>query len=373
MQRHGPDGWREELGVELATAGQVDEAISVLREELARDPESHVLAYRLASCLAYRGHFAEANELFCRDIPIGTGNGGETNTKIIRFPGEGDTCAAPIRFSELPFSRRIAIDRFRRDEMRCLDLVYFVSFDPSYVKLFAAPVAGSVEANAGARTGLHFHLINPDRDAFAIARSLMDSVRIPVAISHETVSLCRMPVDSRKTYYASSRFVLLPEILDLYDRPILLADADQLVVRGLSDLVSATADFDAALLFSAEEVINFFGLFSASAMLIRPTSHGGALAAQMRRYLIDQMIRLGDELPWHLDQVAIAVSALRAPNLRWYAIPPNVLQSDVGGANPEHFIRPEAVFWSITLSHPSSRYKLSSDLFRKYTGAAPAV
>jgi hypothetical protein len=355
-------------------------AIAQFREHLRQYPTDGGAMYRLASCLAYRGRFDEADELFARNIAIGTGNGGLTNTKIIRLapahhtgdpshprrPSDGDGKAPPGLSSHIDTNFEVP------HLMEQAELVYFIACDPVYAKLFVPAVLRSLEQNVRISVGLHLHLINPDGDCFSLVRELIGGSALPIVLSHETLRTSGVSAAAVKTYCAISRLLVLPEILQRYGKTVLMADADQLVLKDLSELVRLAAGYDAGLLFQPDEIANLLSLLSATAAFIQPTEQGQAFAERMRRYVLDRMACLQTELFWHLDQAALAVSALRTPRLRWFPIPPATLQSDMYGANPDNQIRSETVFWSITFSHSESRKKLSSATFQRYRNGAPA-
>lgn len=370
---YGWSGVHHPLAVALTQLGRTTEAVKLYEEAIPRWrkaleflPRDHLLAYTLGSCLAHFRYFEEADDLFSRESQVPTGDGRAVNSKMIKFSDYG------VRSLDLndkrSFSREIYIDESTYQELtKNTDVVYFVSADPVYFQRFGKVLLRSIKENASLAISVHVHLMNPNGDCFSLISECLDIFDFPIALSYEYVQghLSNDSV-SMRTYYSLARFLMLPRLLEFYNKIILLADIDQLVVRSLAPLVENIRDFDAGLLYFPAQIPNVLSWFSASVVAINPTDTASVFVEGLRDHLLSQLVRLNGQLPWHLDQAALAVAASRAPGLRWYPIPPTVMQSDLHELNPSAALQPDTLFWSVTYSQDSNKEKLYTDLFRQY-------
>lgn len=94
-------------GMSLAQLGQVDRAEAVLRIAVALQPKHSGATYALASLLACRGAFEEADAFFARDLPVRSGDGKFTWTRCIRLPLPGRPLGAEAPATAVPPGRRL--------------------------------------------------------------------------------------------------------------------------------------------------------------------------------------------------------------------------------------------------------------------------
>jgi len=361
-RRFGLDGYHKQLALSRILAGEpADEPIS----DFLRDrPEDGFFWFEVASCLAVTGRFEEADRIFARDIELKLPNGGIANTSAVRFLSLGDGAG----ISNIPFlrARQVRYDPDGPTGLADVDVIHFVACDASYLKRFLEPAIRSLQLNCGLRCGAHVHIIDADEDALRVVEDLRRTCAIPIALSTETVDPGLVPRAALKTYFSIARFLVLPDILAIYRKTTLVTDVDQLVVRSLSGLIKHAEAHDVALLHFAVSVTNVMALFSASAFVVCCTEEGLRFVAKIRDYLLERIDSLNGKLPWHLDQVALSYAKLTSPNVRWYPIPGEVLQSDIESREDENPVREKTLFWSVTASFSNNRQKEGQANFREF-------
>ena len=340
-----------------ARAGNVSAAIDTLQLILRRNPAAGVsVKYALASLLASARRFDEANASFGRGLLVVCGDGNLTCTRVVRFPEQPllDPASIPLR-RQVDYPRTVA-------DARDAEMVYFVSADSRYFELFAQAVCNSLAANAHISIAVHIHVINPKPTIEASIGRLRRNCNLPILVSYESTQLDHLDARARRVYWSCARYLVLPELLRLYNKVILVADIDQLVVHSLRPLFDEFRGHDVGLLKFPVQITNILALISATAVIVDATRGG----IQFCRTLCDNLAeRLTDPAAWswHLDQAALAVAYYLDEDLRTYLIRPSLLDSSNGRVEPP---RDDAVFWSVTMTLPANIGKLSSTYFQRF-------
>ena len=104
---------------------------------------------------------------------------------------------------------------------------------------FVAGMIPYLPAAAGEEAILHLHVIDPDTESMA----LIDRLRA-VHGARIAFSLEREPLSTTITYFACSRFHVMPTLLDRYRAPILSFDIDMVPRRSIEPLFEAGRPFD---------------------------------------------------------------------------------------------------------------------------------
>jgi len=340
--------------VSLALGGRPNDAARLLRFVLKTRPPRSIderASYILGSILAVQGDFDGADAAFSRHAGLlpWASNGSMANIRFNRSAHSADDIPLPRALSG--FDQPIKDSAF----------VYFVSCDSRYASLFARPLCESLRQNAPGGL-LHLHVINPAPDAERLIGEL-ERGDDAVMITREVVDLQSLDALGRRSYYACSRFLLVPDLLRRYARPMIVADADQLVIGPLHHLFERGSDLN--MIRFDHGVVNFFSLLSASVIVAQPTDRAVRYFDDVRRYIVD-LFDGAAPVGWHADQIALAVSLLRNKEIKFDPLPTAAMHS--GGADdvpPE-----ETVFWSITYSIERNHKKLSAERFRKWSNPA---
>lgn len=354
------------LALNDATCGRLAEAADLLQDLVAKHPGERTLRYYLASVLAQVGRFDDANVLFSRGTLVSCGNGTSTSTRTIRFPprpGNGSVVA--------PVQREVDLDCSPPADQG-IEAVYFVACDAKYFHLFAAAMLKSLIIFGKLHAAVHIHLINPTPEVIADVARLGLGSALPVVWSKETVEIDDLSTSQRRTYYSSSRFLLLPELRRRYNVPIIAADVDQLIVSSLVPVVRDAAPCDIGLIKFTAQAANILALISATFLIINPTEGAVCFLDTVHDVLAERMSDPAG-FGWHLDQAALAVAYLFHRELEYQLFAPSILDSrtDIQGTTAK---LPEgAILWSITASYPHNLAKLRTSKFQELVPKAGAA
>jgi hypothetical protein len=348
-------------------SGDTVGALSDMRMAHSIRPDDECAVYALGSLLAINGRLEDANNVFARDTPVMTGAGHHTYTRALRFPGSAQS-------QHGVFERVVATQHepaIRADGLRA---VYLVAADSVYFCRYAQALARSIAVFGESRILLHLHIINPNEAAAALMESIasnFDSVRI----SSESVDLSGLDDFQRKTYYACSRYLMLPGVLEESDCPVIVADMDQLLMSDPQPLLSMADRSDVSLIRFDRQWHNIFSLFSATLLMVSPNPNAQSFARAVAAR-IESSASNRQDLVWHLDQGALATAYLSNLEIKYGFIPPGMIHLDKGEPLAD---RPhgEGIFWSITNSIPGNLEKLRMPSFARFSAekqvSAPGI
>lgn len=338
--------------------GRIEEAVGLIEQYLATHPGHGFLHYKLASLLPHLGRFEEANRHAARGSLISCGDLQQTSTRIIRFP-----TSLPAPLPTPRFRRRVRYELLA--EPAAVQAIYVAGCDSRYFLLFGEALANSLAQRAGVPFLLHVHLVNPDPAAEALLERLRAKPPLPIACSRESVDLSDLGDRPRRTYLACARFLVLPELLETYARPMVVADADQLVMGDLGGLLHDLRGHDVALLRDDSHIANLASLISASVLAFNPSPGGRRFTRTVCDILTERMTDPAG-LSWHLDQATLAVAHLWHPEISTLRLPPTIMDSVVDQRVAPDALGAKALFWSITMSHEHTARKLNTSLFRQF-------
>lgn len=339
--------------------GRLPEALADMQRAWDGQPGNEIVSYGLASLKACLGQREEAGRLFSRPLSIPLGNGGTTNTASLRFDEpEPDSCERLDRL----YHRTLAIDpNGMRERHAGCEVVFLFCCDVKYFRLFASAVVTSITRNAGVEAGLHIHVVNPDAGIATEFAQIALHTRIPVSLSTETVDLASFDDEQRKTYYSCARFLVLPDCLRSIGRPIIVTDADQMVVQSVAGLLQEMRGADAGLLVFPEAAFNILSLVSASVTFAGPTPMAVRFYQRIARYLASLLSKPG-YAQWHLDQAALAIAYVTNETAALRVFRPGIMHSNVYDGCEA--VTGDAIFWSITYSISENAKKVETKLFR---------
>lgn len=190
-----------------------------------------------------------------------------------------------------------------------------------------------------------------------------------VSFSSERTDLSSRSETERRVYYACRRFQLLPTILRRAAGAVIIADVDQLLVRGLDSVLAKVRDADVGLIqYNGTTLSSPLATISASAVVAQGTEGARRyfdLVAAYVDYCFERNLWV-----WHLDQAALYAAKLmveaRGEPVRIWPLDPAILESTVFDASATGEPAPGTVFWSITHSLSSNAAKRELDLFERY-------
>jgi hypothetical protein len=346
----------DQYGVALAWIGRLDDAERALRLAFKKEPSAFV-AYRLGSVLAEQRKFTEAGAVFAaidRAEPWMAGG----SMRSICFPERKDD----LLTFDVPFRRAVGglFDGSAHDR----DFIYFVAADSRYVKRFARALHSSLRA-VQANCLLHIHVVNPDPAALRLLAYMRERPGPMVAFSSEDVDLSRLSNDQRRVYYACARFFVLSALRRHYEKPVIAADIDQVVLRDPAHLIEPGSDV-AAIRFPYG-CFNLMARFSATA-IIASTPPGAIYFDRVAAYIAERM-HDPPAIAWHLDQIALDIAHLVSDDIVLSELPADIMLS----AEPDADVPNGTYFWSVTYSIAANARKLAHPIFQNLETVSPIV
>ncbi|GGF02739.1 hypothetical protein GCM10011611_05250 [Aliidongia dinghuensis] len=170
------------------------------------------------------------------------------------------------------------------------DRHYFERFAPGFVRSAAAQMPGAA---------LHFHVMAADEASRSLFRALTaEAPGLALNLSTEPDSALRSGA-----YYASARFLVGPDLLRHYRRPVVLLDADVGFLQPLDPLVAAAAGYDFTCF--RHDGAGPCSRYPAVLGVCDPGAGGQAFLERVRLFVL---AKLEIEWPfnWMLDQAALA-------------------------------------------------------------------
>jgi tetratricopeptide (TPR) repeat protein len=178
-----------------------------------------------------------------------------------------------------------------------------VGCDAGYFKRYGASLKQSLDRHEGGTVSLHVHLVHPDADCLAQARALN------MGISLENPDIGGHSRNFVNTYYASARFLVLPDLLAEYRRPLLVMDVDAVVLKPLAPLWTVLKQSDMAVRRWQGAMVDPWNEPQANLLGVNPTPNGLAFARSAAGFLADFVAR--GQLFGFFDQTAL-YSVLKA-------------------------------------------------------------
>ncbi|MBK1838362.1 tetratricopeptide repeat protein [Azospirillum sp. YIM B02556] len=300
------------LGNALRRDGQALRAERAYRRALDLYPEVSFTLSRLACLCAEQHRLEEADALFLQAAERHGGRDGITRT--------APAFLQALREGPPPAGIRATLAEGTESADR--PLVVYASCDAVYACKFLPTMVRSIVEDSGLDCAIALHLINPDAEAEATVAALIaahGSDRF--IILREAIDLSPLG-NNAKTYYACSRFLVLPDLLIRWQRPVLMLDVDLLAIRDLNPLLATSAHSDLGMMSHALKRLDIWSLLYADVLHIRPTTGALRFLDLTRRYIRHFLDRA---MPvWFLDQAALAAvhlagfTAEAAPRLTVY-------------------------------------------------------
>jgi hypothetical protein len=114
------------------------------------------------------------------------------------------------------------------------------------------------------------------------------------------------PLQRHKVYYACDRFLVLPWLLDLYDRPLVMLDADALALRDLSAVYRQLAEDAPEVDFACFDTgrTEPASIYQATMMYFSGSRNCRDFVGLVQRFIWNKLER-PPEILWMLDQAAL--------------------------------------------------------------------
>ncbi|MBY0254740.1 MAG: hypothetical protein K2X54_25725, partial [Methylobacterium organophilum] len=328
------------LGNALRRGGHALRAERVYRRSLERFPEVSFALSRLGCLYTEQQRLEEADAAF---LEAARRHGGrDVVTRV------SPAFLAGLKAAPPPAGITVSLAEGRAVADR--PLIVYASCDSAYFRLFVPTMLRSLVEDSGLDAAICLHVVNPDaacREAMlALARRYGPERFILV---YEQADLTPLGPQA-KTYYACSRFLLLPELLQRYRRPMLMLDVDLMAIRDVKPLLATSSGADFGIMSNALKRLDLWSLLYADVVHIQPSERALRFLDLTRRY-IGHFLKPGTA-HWFLDQAALAGVHLAgftdepAPRFAWYPtdIHSTTIMLDAAG---QYWTDDHAYFYSV--------------------------
>ena len=234
----------------------------------------------------------------------------------------------------------------------------------------AAGQTAATRAGAATPCRYHLHVVNPPPDArerIEAHRAMLGDVAI--ALTTETIDTANWDDERRRTWFACARFRLLPHLMEAYAAPILMLDADMLVLRDLRGLIEMASGGDVAAVATERHVCEPWNWFWADVVFFNATPRALSFADLVARYVEHHL--QAAEAHWFLDQIALTACLLAgfadgaAP--RFVALPTDIHRlSLVCRDGVDEAPGPHVLFWSAHASTVDTSMTLQMPRYQDY-------
>jgi len=170
-----------------------------------------------------------------------------------------------------------------------------------YFQRFGESLAATLSEHC-AEAALHLHIMGDE----SCCRSLYEQLRARHGNIHFGLSVEPEPLRRHKIYYACNRFLVLPRLLDLYDRPMLLLDADALALQDLSAVYRRLAEGAPEVDFACFDTgrAEPASIYQASMMYFSGSARCRDFIGHLERFVWSKLDQPA-EILWMLDQAAL--------------------------------------------------------------------
>lgn len=190
-------------------------------------------------------------------------------------------------------------------ELACgvVPLVCMVAADPVYVDRYAARYASSLRTQASAPVHLHLHVISdsaapPDDEIFTRVGPALQGA----TLTHRALQFGQANDNWRKAVYACERFLILAELLEKYQRPVLVSDIDVVVQRDPLALLAALDGYDLGYT-TFRNTNEAWERYAATVLLVQPSAR--AIDFFRRAVSLVLGILRSHPQPWFVDQIVL--------------------------------------------------------------------
>jgi len=345
-------------GNRLLDGGRFDAALEEYRCAQLQAPGSAVGFDRIGVALCNLQRFTEAGESLRAAAHLGWPLHHMVDLRASRL----EACATGHRWCD--YQAPLAPRAHRGAAQATL----LVGCDGAYFKTFIPALVNSLTRNAGLALRLHIHLLDADVSCDALRAQLLarSDIEIEISIGPDDYS-----VANRRLAYACTRFLLVPALLARDGLPVLVLDADLLVLRPLVPLFETLATADFAIPLGGAGHREPAELLWASLVWFAPTPAGQALATLAANYIADAIA--AGHAEWFIDQIALlaAYAHGRASAATRLALLPTALldSGEMPGAAADAAEPLHGCFWALANSVAHHAQRAQHPLYRAYSGA----
>lgn len=235
----------------------------------------------------------------------------------------------PIRFAHANGDAMEPSTLRTKVEAHDAEVVFFVAADPVYLSRHAKRYVSSILQSCDVHCLILIHIIGGIQtlETFIAdigiedARLVFSADDFDPETRKETAWKVQQkePIRSHLVYYQSARFLWLDYILELCERPMLVTDIDQLLQRGVRDMLERLDGTD-VVFHEATRNKNMADRLIANLLMVHPTEAGKQFTRFLRHYLGGALQRAEEKgaCAYFLDQNALLMAR---HHLAWVTTP----------------------------------------------------
>ncbi|ELX4224356.1 hypothetical protein QJ322_000748 [Campylobacter coli] len=124
----------------------------------------------------------------------------------------------------------------------CADSKYFKNYSFAFLNSFR----NSINKNSGFNIIPHIHIINPDQECKEL---ILDKYKDEFTFNYsfEYIDLDNINDHSKRAYYTTPRYTLVPDLLELYGVDIIVSEIDAVIGKNLYEFVRFCRNYELAL------------------------------------------------------------------------------------------------------------------------------
>ncbi len=268
------------------------EAESAYLEGLSTCPDNPFLKFRLIDLWLMTYQHARANDLLA--------------SLRSRYPYALEHLfALPV-----PETAQAPGDVFTRLDAQGAELVWLVAADPVYIQRYGLRLAQGIATLLNAAPDsprIHLHVHGIVEAGTPLPMEVLQAMagvspRLSLHFTQREVNLQGATPNQRKAFFASERFVFLHELLQKYNRPMLVTDIDVDPLQHPAELLSAMADGDIGhTRFGI--VRDAWDRYPATALVLQPSDAAITFCQRLSATILSLLSQHPE--PWFVDQVAL--------------------------------------------------------------------
>jgi tetratricopeptide (TPR) repeat protein len=182
------------------------------------------------------------------------------------------------------------------------DVIHLFACDSKYFTKFASKLIESSVGKSDINITIHAHLVDPTPEAKELIEILVNKYDIDYSFGYSPAQIA-----DKKSFYTTARFLVTEELLTVYNKPILITEADCLISWRWSQIMTWCMGIDYGLCKSGSWHFIPWAKIPAGVLWISPTSKGIEFISYISQYISKALWHsIGkSSYLWGVDQTAI--------------------------------------------------------------------
>jgi hypothetical protein len=187
------------------------------------------------------------------------------------------------------------------------EAIIFFACDSVYFRQFALLLVASI-ARLNDKALCHIHIVDPSDDSAEVLAEIRQLVpQVKINVSTEQLNL---PANSpqKKPYYASARFIRAGELMDIYQQPLFIVDADMVVEISTKRLMELTQTYDVGLIVRTGSASFPWTEIQAGTAYFSKSPRSRRFLELTKQAILSKLHQPNDHQLWYIDQNALFVA-----------------------------------------------------------------